>query len=130
VDPFGVAVNVTAVPLVKVPLQVLAHPSPEGELVTIPEPVPAKFTVRFGDPPPPVALKHFTFAVMKPVTIAPDEDIFPMLWFVVMVAEIRVLPQERPVAVARPVELTVTMSGVFEVQVTWAVMSLVTGGCM
>ena len=37
-------------------------------------------------------------------------------------------PQESPVALIRPVELTVTMSGVFEPQVTWSVMSLVTGG--
>ena len=128
--PFGVAVKVTAVPLGKLELQVLAQPKPDGELVTVPDPLPAKVTVRFAPPPPPLALKQITFAVMKPVTIAPDDDMFPALLLVVTVAEIRVLPQDSPVAVARPVELTVTMSGVFDVQVTWPVMSLVTGGWM
>jgi len=58
VDPLGVAVNVT-VPLVKCELHVVAQLRPEGELVTVPEPVPAKFTVRVGP-----ELKQTTFAVM------------------------------------------------------------------
>ena len=45
-----------------------------------------------------------------------------------MDAETSVLPQEPPVAVIVPVESTVTICGVFEFQVTWLVMSLVTGG--
>ena len=50
VDPLGVAVNVT-VPLVKCALHVVAQLRPEGELVTVPEPAPAKFTVRVGPEP-------------------------------------------------------------------------------
>ena len=65
---------------------------------------------------------------MDPVTIAPDEDIPPSLLFFFTVAEIIVPPHDCPVAVINPVELTVTISGVFEVQVTWSVMSFVTGG--
>ena len=80
--------------------------------------------------PVPVPVKQITFACMVEVMIAPDDDIFPALEFVFTVAEIRVPPHERPVAVIRPVELTDTISGVFEVQVTWFVMSLVTGGWM
>ena len=55
---------------------------------------------------------------MEPVTRAPDEDIFPALLFVVTVAEIRVLPQASPVAVITPVELTVTICGVLDTQLT------------
>lgn len=125
-EPFGVAVNVTAVPLAKLALHVVAQPRPAGELVMDPEPVPAKVTVRVG----PAPLKQTTFAVIKPVTMAPVEDTFPMLLFVVTVADTRAFPQASPVAVSRPVELTVTRSCVFESQVTWSVMSLVTGGCI
>src|ERR1700686_3036483 len=78
----------------------------------------------------PAAVKHITFAVILPVTSAPEEDRFPVLLFVVTGAEIRALPHARPVAVIKPVALTVTIWGVFEFQVTWLVMSLVTGGCM
>jgi hypothetical protein len=49
---------------------------------------------------------------------------------VVTVAEIIVPPQDTPVAVISPVEFTVTICGVFELHVTWFVMSLVTGGWM
>ena len=85
-------------------------------------------TVTAGLGPWPV--KQMTLAVILPVTIAPEEDRSPILLFVVMVAETRAFPHARPVAVNRPVELTVTISGVFEVQVTWVVMSFVTGGCI
>jgi hypothetical protein len=121
--PLGTAVNVTMVPLANPALQLLMQISPAGELVTVPLPRPAKFTARIGEP-----LKHVTFAVMVPVTIAPDEDKPPLLVFVFTVAEIRVPPQARPVAVIRPVVFTVTICGVFEAQITWLVMSLVTGG--
>jgi len=60
VDPFGVAVRVTVVPLGKLAVQVVEQPSPPGELDTVPAPVPAKFTVRVG----PVPVKQTTFAVM------------------------------------------------------------------
>jgi hypothetical protein len=60
----GVAVRTTVVPLVKITPQVLAHPNPAGELVTMPEPVPAKFTVRIGPEPPAPPVKQTTFAVM------------------------------------------------------------------
>src|SRR6266480_4051079 len=126
VDPLGVAVNVRVVPLGKCALHVVAQLRPEGELVTVPEPGPGeKFTVRVGPEP-----KQTTFAVMLPVTIAPDESRFPELLFVVTVAETRALPQATPVTTNRPAGVTVTMSGVFEFQVTWSVMSLVTGGCI
>jgi hypothetical protein len=91
--PTGVAVRVTGVPLAKLALHVpwvLAQLMPRGELVTVPEPLPAKLTVRIGDPPPePVLAKQTTFAVVDPVTMAPDEDGPPALLFVVTVAETR-----------------------------------------
>lgn len=128
VDPLVVAVSVTTVPLVKRWLHVVAQLRPAGELVTVPEPVPGKFTVRLG--PELLELKQTTFAVMKPVTIAPDESRPPALWFVVTVAETRAFPHARPVATKRPVGVTVTKSVVFEFHATWFVMSLVTGGCI
>ena len=119
----------TAVPLAKLALQFVAQLIPEGVLVTLPVPAPAKATVSIGpEPPEPVPVKQTTFACIDPVTIAPDEDLFPVLPFVFTVAETRVPPQVTPVAVIRPVELTVTICMSFEPQVTWSVMSLVTGG--
>jgi hypothetical protein len=48
-DPVaGVAVNCTTVPLEKFALQVCPQLMPEGELVTVPVPVPARATVRGG----------------------------------------------------------------------------------
>ena len=76
--PVGAAVNVTVLPLGNVALQVLAQLRPEGELTMVPEPLPAKFAVRTG-PPEPELVKQTTFAVMKPVTMAPVEPIFPAL---------------------------------------------------
>ena len=122
VEPTGVAVRVTEVPLGKLALQLpaeLAQLSPTGELATVPVPVPAKSTVRIGPPPPPpVPVKQTTFAVIVPVTIAPDEDRPPTLLFVVTVAETSEPPQKKPVAVNRPVELTVNICVSFEAQVT------------
>jgi hypothetical protein len=115
--PVGAAVNVTAVPLGKLALHVVAHPSPAGELLTVPEPAPAKFTVSVGCPVV-VVLKQTTLAVIKPVTMAPVESRLLVPLFVVTVAETRVFPQANPVAVINPVESTVTMSGVFEFQAT------------
>ena len=60
-----------------------------------------------------------TLAVIFPVTMAPAEDmLLGALLFVVTVAKIRALPQASPVAVNRPVLLTVTICGVFDCQVT------------
>ena len=129
--PLGAAVTMTGVPLVNVPMHgfaALVQLKPAGELVTVPVPVPRNVTDRVG--PELVPVKQTTLAVMYPVTIAPVEEIPPELLFVVTVAEIRAPPQATPVAVSRPVELTVAMSGVFEAQVTWLVISLVTGGWM
>lgn len=129
----GVAVRVIGVPLAKLALHVvgwlLAQLIPAGELVTVPVPLPGKLTVRIGDPPPePVLVKQTTFAVMDPVTMAPDEDSPPALLFVVAVAETREPPHAKPVAVSSPVELTENICVSFDAQVTLLVMSLVTGG--
>ena len=129
VEPvLGAAVNATAVPLAKFALQVDAQPRPGGELVTVPKPAPVKSTVSVRFEPPELPVKQTTFAVINPVTMASDDDRFPALLFVFTVAETRAFPQARPVGVSNPVGSTVTMSGVFEAQVTWAAMSLVTGG--
>jgi hypothetical protein len=74
----AVAVIVTVVPLAKLAVHVLAQVRPEGELVVLPDPGPGKLTVRAG-PPPPEAVKQTTFAVMLPVTKAPDEGRLPAL---------------------------------------------------
>jgi hypothetical protein len=125
----AVAPTLTAVPLAKLSLQLVAQLAPEGVKVTLPVPAPAKSTVSIGEPPPPpVPVKQTTFACIDPVTIAPDEVRPPSLLFVCTVAEMIVPPQEIPVALIRPVEFTTTMSGVFEPHVTWFVMSFVTGG--
>ena len=65
---------------------------------------------------------------MDPVTTAPDEDTPLPSLLVVAVADTKVPPQAWPVAVSIPVGLTVNICGVFDAQVTWLVMSLVTGG--
>jgi hypothetical protein len=121
--PRGVAVSTTVVPVAKVPTHtppVLAQLIPAGWLLTVPAPVPAKSTVTVGPEPPPlvVLVKQVTFAVIKPVTIAPDECKPDPSAFVVTVAEISVPPQVSPVVVARPVEFTVTICVSFDVQVT------------
>ena len=130
VDPLlAVAVNVTGVPLAN-PLIVQgdAQIRPRAELETVPVPAPRKLTARLNPPPPPEPVKQTTFAVMLPVTIAPDEDTLLLLLLVLKVAETREPPQALPVAVSRPVELTVASCGVFDAQITWPVMSLVAGG--
>jgi hypothetical protein len=130
----GVAVRVTVVPLGKLSMQltaVLAQLKPEVELVTVPVPLPRKLTVNVGSAPPPplpVLVKQTTFAVMEPVTTAPEEDTPDPSALVVTVAETKVPPQARPVAVSKPVEVTVNISGVFDAQATWLVIFLVTGG--
>jgi hypothetical protein len=120
----GVAARVTVVPFGKLSTQliaVLAQLKPEVELVTVPVPLPRKFTVRVGSaPPPPLVLlvKQTTFAVMYPVTIAPEDDRPDPSLLVWTVAETRVPPQARPVAVSRPDEFTVNICVSFEAQVT------------
>ncbi len=74
-------------------------------------------------------MKQTTFAVMVPLTSAPEEEIPPALSLVVNVAEMILAPHASPVAVIIPVGLTLTIPGVFEDQVTWPVTSFVTGGC-
>src|ERR1700739_3487772 len=66
--------------------------------------------------------------LLSRVTTPPLEPIPPELVFVLTVAETSVPPQDRPVAVSNPVELTVIICVSFEAQVTSLVMSLVTGG--
>jgi hypothetical protein len=107
VEPLGVAVKVTAVPLEKLPVQVEAHPRPRGELLMVPEPLPLKFIVSAGPTAAPLLVKQTTFPVMYPVTMAPDEDWLEASLLVVTVAETSVAPQVWPVAVSRPPEPTV-----------------------
>src|SRR5580693_1298274 len=130
----GVAFRVTVVPWGKLSTQltaVLAQLKPEVELATTPVPLPWKLTVRIGSelpPPLPVLVKQTTLAVILPVTIAPDEETPEPSLFVVNEAEISAPPQRKPVVVIKPVELMVNICGVLEAQVTWLVISLVTGG--
>ena len=128
-----VAVRVTVVPAGKLSTQLIAVLAQlKVGLVTVPVPPPRKLTVKIGSappPPPPVLVKQTTLAVMEPVTTAPEEDTPDPVAFVVTVAEIRVFgPQTTPVAVISPVELTVTSWLSLDAQVTWLVISLVTGG--
>jgi hypothetical protein len=120
--PVGVAVSVTTVlagnNAAHTPAE-LAQLRPDGLLLTVPAPSPPKVKVRAKPPPPPpVPVKQITFAVMYPVTTAPDEFKPPSLVFVFAVAETRVPPQASPVAVSMPVELTVNIWTVFDSQVT------------
>jgi len=74
----GVAVSEIAVPLIKLALhgpEVDGQLRPAGELVTFPLPAPGKVTVSIG----PELLTQATFAVMNPVTMAPEEERFPAL---------------------------------------------------
>jgi hypothetical protein len=100
------------------------------ERVELSEPAAVPLSARIGPDRLRAPVKQTTFAVIVPTTSAPDEDKPPALLLVVTVAVIRVFPQELPVAVIRPVELTVTICGVFEAQTAWSVISLVTGGWM
>lgn len=133
-EPAGVAVSIRGVPLGNAWLAQgpgLEQLKPLGELVIVPDPLPKKVIVNAGFPlPPPEPVKQMTLAVMYPVTSAPDDEIPPELLFVLTVAETRVFPQAPPVAVIKPVELTVTICGVFEFHVASSVMSFVTGGWM
>jgi hypothetical protein len=120
--------KVTVVPVGKLPVQedppLNAQPRPAGELDTVPAPMPDESTVIVG----PVLVKQTRFAVIDPVTTAPDEDTPEPSLFVVNEAETSAEPQAWAVAVSRPVALTANICGVFEAQVTWLVISLVTGG--
>ena len=111
----GLAVRVTAVPDGKLSTQltfVLEQVKPEVVLATTPVPLPEKLTVSTGSesplPPLPLPVKQTTFAVISPVTTAPDDDTPEPSWFVVSEAETKPPPQSSPVATIRPVELTVT----------------------
>jgi hypothetical protein len=96
--------------------------------VTVPVPLPKNVTVKIADPLL-VPVKQTTFAVVLPVTIAPDELRPLVLEFVWTVADTNApVPQTFPVAVSKPVELTVTIWVLSEPHVTWSVMSFVTGG--
>ena len=110
----GVAVSITVVPLGKLSMQLtamLAQLKPPLELVTVPIPLPRKLTVRVGSPPPspPLPVKQTTFAVILPVTMAPDDDTPDPSVLVCSVAETRVPPHSWPVAVSKPVEVMVNI---------------------
>lgn len=133
VDPDdGVAVSVTGVLTGKACVTQgpgLEQLNPDGLLVTVPEPMPLKVNVNAGLPPPlPEPVKQVTFPVIYPVTIAPEDEIPPLLVFVFTVAETSVAPQDWPVTVKSPEASTVIIWGVLEFHVTLSVMSLVTGG--
>jgi hypothetical protein len=69
-----------------------------------------------------------TLAVIEPAMIAPEDERPPELWFVLTVAVTSEFPQSTPPGERAPVEVTTATVGVFELQMTWFVMSLVTGG--
>lgn len=128
-----VAVRNTVDPIVNAPTHGpgLEQLNPDGLLVTIPEPSiisVSAFVVLPPPPPPPEPEKQTTLAVIYPVMIAPEADRPWESLLVLAVAETNVLPHCSPVAVSKPVELTVNICGVFEDHVTWFVMSFVTGG--
>lgn len=75
-------------------------------------------------------VKHTTLAVMEPVTMAPDDEMFPALLLVWTVAVMSADPQATPVTVSIPLASTVINCGALDDHVTWLVMSLVTGGWM
>ena len=126
--PVGVAVKVTVLGIVKFAIHALGQLMPTGALTTVPVPVPRILTPRAALDPPEVPVKQTTLAFISAVIIAPVEGRLPALWLVETVAEMRVPPQARPVAVINPEELTMTIWVSFEAQVTLSVMSLVTGG--
>ena len=129
--PFGVAVRVTDVLKGKSCVtQEVEQLKPLGLLATVPEPLPENANVNAGLPPPPPLelVKQTTFPVIYPVTMAPEDEIPPSLEFLFTVAEISVAPQASPVTVRSPDESTVIICGVLEFQITWVVMSFVTGG--
>ena len=110
----GVAVRVIAVELAKPALQMLGQLIPPGELVTVPVPETVTVRVGFPVPPPPVPVKQTTFAVILPVTTAPEELRPPLLEFVLTVAEMTLPPHTNPVAVSNPVGLIVNICASFE----------------
>lgn len=128
-EPVGMAVSITVLPTANCPTHDTGAThevaKPDGELVTVPNPAPAKVTVRVADPLPE---KQITFPVIDPVTTAPEDESPPALVFVCRVADTSVVPHVNPVAVSRPVEFTVIIWVVLEAHATWFVMSLVTGG--
>ena len=128
----GVAVSVTGVLTGKACVTQgpgLEQLNPGGLLVTVPEPLPVNVKVNAGFPAPlPEPVKQVTFPVIYPVTMAPEDEMPPVLLFVFTVAETSVAPQARPVTVKRPEASTVIIWGVLEFHVTLLVMSLVTGG--
>ncbi|HXJ88628.1 MAG TPA: hypothetical protein VMS18_17540 [Candidatus Binatia bacterium] len=130
----GVAVRVTVLPTAKACVTQgpgLEQLKPDGLLETVPDPLPVNVNVNAGLPPPlPEPVKQVTFPVIYPVMIAPDDEIPPVLEFVVTVAETNVAPQAPPVTVRSPDESTVIIWGVLELHVTLPVMSFVTGGWM
>ena len=109
--PAGAAVNITVDPLGKLAtqlLEALVQLMPAGELVTEPEPSPAKVREMLGLPPP-VPVKQTTLAVIEAVMMAPEDETPPELLLVFIVAETNELPQAMPVAVSTPAASTVTI---------------------
>jgi hypothetical protein len=112
VDPdAGVAVSVTGVLTGKAWVTQgpgLEQLNPDGLLETVPEPLPVNVNVNAGFPAPlPEPVKQVTFPVIYPVTIAPEDEMPPVLVFVFTVAETSVAPQASPVTVRSPEESTV-----------------------
>lgn len=126
--PLGTAVKVTVVPVGKLPVQeepgVAEQPRPAGELEIVPVPVPAKSIVTVG----PVPVKQTTLAVMLPLTTAPEADRPEASALVCRAAEMIEPPHALPVTVNKPLDVTVMACGKLDAQVTWFVISLVTGG--
>jgi hypothetical protein len=128
--PVGVPVKITPAPAVNVALhdEGVEQSIPAGELVTVPVPVPLKLTVKTGWGPAGV---HPRLAGPSTVTNMKPTTTFPFLFppSVKTLAEMLAPPQSSP-AVRWPVLSTRATGVTSDAQITWLVMSLVSGGCM
>ena len=110
----GAAVNTTAVPLGKLAVQLPGQSIPAGELVTVPAPLPALFTVSWKGPPPPVLVP--TVIVTEAEAVPPD-PVAVAVYVVVEVGLADIVPPLAPVVRLLPL-VPVTLTVVAFVAVT------------